>query len=159
MSFQEIKAGDKVLCLTFLRYGFGTKIFYWIQKTVTRTTDTQIIIEKEKFYKEDGRQVGDSWNQIYHLYTKIEDQTEQYLEDVAKFKKIVSILRETEKLMKSLNDIPTALKTLSVAELENTVTALNSVNKKLEPTPKTPADQAKFEQKYLEMLGDDGDNK
>lgn len=142
MKFQDIKVGDSVLCSVSIRYGFNSSVNYLVQKKVTRLTNTQIVIGEQKFYKEDGREVGDSWNQIYLLseigtqgrhYRQIEDETQKYMNDVAKVKQISLISKELSKLEKSLQSIPNVLKNISVSDLENTSNLLTSINQKLNP--------------------------
>jgi len=144
--FNDVKVGDKVLCPVSIRYGFNSNKHYHVQKSVTRLTTTQIVIGDKKFYKEDGREVGGaSWDKIFFVneagvakkdsFTVVQDQTQEYIDDAAKIKKMNLIQKEMEVLEASMRSVPNVLKTLSVAELENTYQSLVAVNQKLNPEP------------------------
>lgn len=133
MKFSNIKVGDDVLVEVKYTYAFNSSLTYKVRQKVTRVTPTQFLVGETKFYKEDGCLVGDRWTKAYSMSDigqkisqwepVLEDQTEQYKEDIKKVKMVKEIKKNLEQL--DVNNAPLVIQT-NMANLE----ALLAVSKK-----------------------------
>lgn len=138
MKFSEIKAGDKVLVQIKMSYGWSSGLYYYVRRTVVRTTSTQFILKdgntESKYYKEDGRKVGGGERAFamsevgskINSYQTLTDDTEKFIEDKSKVKMVQEITKHTEKI--NVNNAPQMV-AQSMSDLE----ALLALVKKIAP--------------------------
>lgn len=115
VNFSSVKAGDMVLVPVSIRYGFNSSLSYMVQRKVDRVTPTQFVVGDSKFYKADGRFVGDSWGRAYPVSVigqkvgewnpqVVVDDTARYETDVRKLKAVALIKKSLEQLGTLMSD-------------------------------------------------------
>ena len=109
--FDDLKVGNTVMIEELVSYGWNTSESFFIPKKVTRVTNTQFVINGDRRFKKDGREIGyNKYSNAYFLGDKygwrtelVKDQTEEKKSFAEKIKLEVKIRTDIESLKINLN--------------------------------------------------------